>query len=118
MSTIEPEKVPELQSNLPWSEQFRIIAKRYVDADAAATLLEESKSATLSQMMLRLTDTISSVSGRETYVKASDEWHEYIETMIVARKNANLLKFQLEYIRMKHWENNNHDANKRAETRL
>jgi hypothetical protein len=34
-----------MDSNLPLSEQFRIVAKKWVDADSAASILEESKSA-------------------------------------------------------------------------
>ena len=36
----------------PISEQFRLAAKQWVDADAGANMLEECKSAYLSQMMV------------------------------------------------------------------
>ena len=45
-----------MTDNLPLSEQYRIVAKSWVDADAAANLLEETKSAVLSRMMLNLGD--------------------------------------------------------------
>jgi hypothetical protein len=38
--------------------------------------------------------------------------------MIEARKKANLLKVQLEYLRMRHSEWQSHEASKRAEMRL
>ena len=60
----------------PLSEQFRIVAKRWVDCDAAANLLEETKSAVLAQMMAKLGD--MPVSRAEMNVKASDEWTEHI----------------------------------------
>ena len=41
-------------SNLPLSEQYRLIAKKWVDAKAAADLLEESKTAVLSQRMVKV----------------------------------------------------------------
>jgi len=107
----------ELNPNLPFAEQFRIISRRWVDADGAATLLEETKTATLAQEMAKLGG-VKSIAAREMAVKASDPWHEYLEAMVAARKKANLLKVQLEYIRMKHWENNSVEATRRAEMGL
>ena len=100
----------------PLSEQFRIIAKRWVDQDAAASLLEESKSAVLSQRMAALGE--MPVSKAEMQIKASDEWHEYIEKMVDERKKASLLKVQLEFIRMRFSEWQSHEATRRAEMKL
>lgn len=105
-----------MNANLPWSEQYRLVAKKWVDADAAANMREELKSANLSRMMAKQGDI--AVNRAEANVKASDEWGEYIEQMIDARKNANLLKVQLEYMRMKFQEWSSENANKRAEMRL
>jgi hypothetical protein len=105
-----------IDSNLPISEQFRIIAKRWVDADSAANMLEETKSAFLNNLMLAQGD--MAVSKAEMIVKGSAEWKEYIANMVTARKDANLLKVQLEYIKMKFYEWQSHNANKRAEMKL
>ena len=100
----------------PLSEQFRINAKRWVDQDAAASLLEESKSAVLAQRMAALGE--MPVSKAEMQIKASDEWHEYIEKMVEERKKASLLKVQLEFIRMRFSEWQSHEATRRAEMKL
>lgn len=100
----------------PLSEQFRVVAKAWADADAAANLLEETKTATLSQKMLKLGD--MPVSRAEMTVKASDEWHEYLETMVAARKEANIRKVQMEYIRMRFSEWQSLNANARDERRM
>ncbi len=105
-----------MSSNLPISEQFRIVAKKWVDADAAANLLEESKSAYLSRKMAALGDL--PVSKAEMTVKASDDWRDYITQMTDARKAAALLKVQLEFLRMQHSEQQSAEASKRAEMRL
>jgi len=102
--------------NQPISEQYRIVAKQWVDADAAANLLEELKSATLSQWMAELGD--MPVSRAEMDVKASDRWKEYIEHMVATRGRANKLKVQMEYIRMRSMEWQSSEASKRAEMRL
>lgn len=104
------------QSNLPMSEQFRIVARQWVEADAAANLMEDCKSSVLAERMAALGD--MAVNRAEQIVKASPEWREYIEGMVEARKKANLLKVKLEWIRMKFSEEQSHNATRRAEMRL
>ncbi len=103
-------------SNQPISEQYRIVAKKWVGADAAASILEETKSAILSQMMLALGE--MPVSRAEAMVKGSSEWTTHIEKMVKARQDANLLKVQLEYLRMRYGEQQSFEATSRAEMRL
>ena len=103
-------------SNQPISEEYRVVAKNWVDAEAAASLLEDTKSAVLAQKMAALGD--MPVSKAEMQVKASDDWTDFIEKMVEARKRANLLKVQLEYIRMRSSEWSSFEASKRAEMRL
>ena len=105
-----------MDANLPLSEQFRVIAKKWVDADSAASMLEETKSSVLAQMMAGQGD--MPVSRAEMNVKASGEWREYVKSMVEAREKASLLKVQLEYIRMRFHEWQSHEASKRAEMKL
>lgn len=98
------------------SEQFRVVAKAYVDADSAASLLEETKSAVLARMMLSLGD--MPVSRAEMQTKASPEWVEFVTNMVKAREKAAFLKVKMEYIRMKFSEWQSIEASKRAEMRL
>jgi hypothetical protein len=102
--------------DMPLSEQYRIVAKAWVDADAAASLLEETKSSVLSRMMLDQGD--MPVSRAEMNVKASDEWRDFVTKMVEAREKATLLKVKLEYIRMRFHEWQSHEATKRAEMKL
>ncbi len=98
------------------SEQFRIAAKDWVEKDSAANMLEESKSAFLSQRMASLGD--MPVSKAELQVKASPEWSEYVSSMVDARKAANMSKVKCEYIRMRFSEWQSAEATARAERRL
>lgn len=102
--------------NLPWSEQYRVVAKEWVTLDGAARLLEESKGSVLSQRMKALGDKPAAHAERD--VKASDEWADYIAKMVDARTQANQKKVHLEYIRLKFSEWQSENANKRAEMRL
>lgn len=105
-----------MSDNRPLSEQFRVVAKEFNDADAAANILEETKSAVLSEMMLAQGD--MPVSRAEMIVKASKDWRAHIDKMVAARKAANRLKLQLEFIRMQSMEWQSENANRRAEMRL
>lgn len=102
--------------NLPWSEQYRIVSKQWVDADAAASILEDTKSAVMAERMMALGD--MPVNKAEATVKSSPEWRRHVEAIVHARRAANRLKVQLEYLRMKFSEWQSHEATKRTEARL
>lgn len=103
-------------ANLPWSEQYRIVSKQWVDADAAASILEDTKSAVMAERVVALGD--MAVNKAEATVKASPEWRQHVEAVVNARRAANRLKVQLEYLRMKFSEWQSHEATKRTEARL
>jgi hypothetical protein len=103
-------------TNLPLSEQYRLVAKRWVELNAAASIREESKSAYLSRKMTEMGD--MPVSKAEMLVKGSQEWQEYLDEMVIARRDALEKKVQLEYIRMKFSEVQSEEATKRAEMKL
>ena len=100
----------------PLSERWRLIAEEWVEADKAANLLEETKSAFLSQKMLALGD--MPVSRAEMIVKGSIEWTEFIDSMCNARKDANLLRVRRDFLEMRFRERQNADANARKERGL
>lgn len=104
------------QANLPWSEQYRVVAKQWVDAEAAASLLEDTKSAILAEKMLALGD--MPVSRAEMTVKASAGWRDDLLSISTQRQTANRLKVQMVYIQMKFQEWNSENATKRVEMRL
>lgn len=109
--------VAEMPENeRPISERFRVAAWEWVQAEKAASLLEETKTATLSQMMLKLNE--KTVSAAEMKVKGSDEWTEFLYQMVDARSQANLKKVAMEYIRMQFSEWQSHDANARRERQM
>jgi hypothetical protein len=106
----------EIDENLPLSEQFRIVGEAFVAADAAANILEETKSAVLAQLMSKQGDL--PVNKREMNVKSSREWMNFITEMVQAREKASLLQVQREYIRMKFHEWQSIEATRRQEMRL
>jgi hypothetical protein len=105
-----------MSDNRPISEIYRLAAKAWVDKEAAASLLEETKSSILSERMAALGDI--PVSRAEMTVKASPDWRDFITQMVEARKEANLAKVRLEWVRMTFTEQQSAEASKRAEMRL
>lgn len=100
----------------PISEEFRLVAKAWVDAEAAAQLLEDTKSSVLAQMILKQGDI--SHNKAETISKASDAWTDHVGKIVDSRKEANLRKVQMEFLRMKFSEWQASDANQRNERRM
>jgi hypothetical protein len=103
-------------SNLPWSEQYRLAAMAWVDADAAASILEDTKSCILSEKMQAHAD--KPTNKAEILVKSSPEWRAHVMRIVEARRKANQLKVTMEFYRMKFSEWQSHEATKRAESRL
>lgn len=108
------------QHDRPISEQYRLVAKAWVDADAKARLLEEMKTTRLEQQKQQLIETEGDMpdSHAERRVKASSEWEIYIQGMVEARTQANLRRSQLEFLKMKFTEWQDANASNRAEMRL
>jgi len=103
-------------SEEPLSMKFWKASQDWVAHDSAARLMEELKTSTLSQMMIKLGD--MPVSKAEMIAKASDEYREYITLMTANRTDANNAKVKMEYCRMKHSEEMSKEANNRAENKL
>lgn len=98
------------------SEEYRLAAREWVQLDAAARMLEETKSAILSQMMSKQGDVPAAHAERDS--KASPEWMDHIQAMVNARTRANEAKVKLEWVRMRFQEQMSIEANARAESRL
>ena len=105
--------------NRPLSEIYRVTAKRWVEAESIASLLEETKSSVLQQNAQKLVAEFD-ISGAEAErrAKADPAWIDWIKAMCAAREKALLLKCQIEYIKMRFQEQASAEANARAEMRL
>lgn len=104
----------------PISEQYRLVAKKWVDADAAARVMDEMKTTVLEQRktnFMRLHGDMSDAKC-ERIIKSEPSWEEYIREMCAAKTKANLLRQQLSYLEMRHREFLMADARARSEMRL
>jgi hypothetical protein len=51
-------------------------------------------------------------------VKGSADWKEFLQVMVNARREADLLKLEVEWIKMKFNEQQSSEATRRAEMKL
>ena len=102
--------------NFPLSEQFRISGNDWAEKHAAASLLEETKTSILSQLIGKQGDIAHNKAER--FVKSSEEWLTFINTMVAARKEANLARVDMETKRMKFNEWQSKEATARAERKM
>lgn len=105
-----------MSNEFPFSERFRVAAEAWVDAENAAQLLEDTKSIAMAQRQAMLGDI--PVNRAEQTIKASPDWQKYVESVVAARREANLAKVKMEYERLRFMENQSREANARSEMRL
>ncbi len=110
--------IPERER--PLSEQFRIVALAWSDANSAANLQEELKTTTLEKWKTELILASGDMADNkaERTIKAQPRWEAYIRQMCLDRAEADKRKVQLEYLRMKFQEWASSEANQRQEARL
>lgn len=107
---------PKLDNNPVWAEKYRLAGADWAEKEAAAQLLEDTKSAVMAQRQAMQGDI--PVNRAEQIVKASPEWTQHVEKIVEARRQANLAKVELEAVRIAFSEWNNTEANARAEIKL
>lgn len=100
----------------PLSQIWKEAADDWVDKDAAARLLEETKSLRFAQRCAMLGDI--PVNRAEQAVKADRGWYEEVVKTVDSRTEANKAKVLMESIKMRHSEHMNDEANHRTEARL
>jgi hypothetical protein len=111
-------EMPKLER--PLSEIYRLTGEEWADADAAAELFTELKTATLSKMKTTLIAERGDMpeARAERIVKSSPAWEKYIRDMVAAKQTANKLKVRLDSLKIVNREEIDRNANSRAERRF
>lgn len=105
-----------ISNDHPFSERYRLAGEKWVELEAKAQFLEDSKSAIMAQKQTELGDI--PVNRAEQIVKASADWAEHLHTIVEARKAANLAKINLDVAKMEFYESQSREASARAEMRM
>ena len=98
------------------SSVYYEVARKWVDLDAAARALEDTKSSILSQRKIDLGNIPR--SHAEDIAKADPEWIAFLHKIVDARTAANLERIKMETLRMRHAEIQSKEATARHEARL
>jgi hypothetical protein len=114
------EEVVSGANTRPQSELYRDAAQRWVDLDAAARILEDTKTAIFSQKVLGLMAEFPhySVSKAEMKIKGSDEWISHLDKVARARTRANEARIHVDYVKMQAMEQQSKEAYERQEMRM
>lgn len=107
---------PMPEHERPISEQFRIVSKQWVDADAAALLLKNNKETVFCEMVLAMGD--MPITKAERMVRVSQGWKDHLQKIAEARREANLKRAQLEYLKIRERELDRASWNERTEHKM
>ena len=88
----------------------------WADADAAATLLEETKRSILAKLMLAAEGT--SAAQREMYALADPEYQQHVEGMVAARKAATKARVRYDSAKVLAELRRSQEATRRAEANI
>lgn len=99
-----------------WAEEYRLAGEDWVDKEAAASILEETRTAYRAQKQVELGDI--PVSRAEQAVLASAGWSQFVTDMVEARRVANLSKVHLKVVEMRYFKEQNANANARTEMKM
>lgn len=88
----------------------------WADADAAATLLEETKKSVLAKLMNEAD--ASSIAAKEMYALADPEYRKHVEGMVSARKQATKAKVRYDSARVLAELRRSQEATRRAEANI
>lgn len=105
----------------PLSEQFRIVARQWVDEHSAFNMLDKLKNETFAKMVreyIQSSDENMAYNRAEMHVRASDDWMQYKKDLVSHENAAAKLKVQMEFIRMRFSEWQSLNANARQERQL
>lgn len=88
----------------------------WADADAAATLLEETKKSVLAKLMNEADAT--SIAGKEMYALADPEYRKHVSGMVDARKAATKAKVRYDSAKVLAELRRSQESTRRAELTL
>lgn len=88
----------------------------WADAEAAASLLEETRKSMLAKLMNEAT--MASIAGKEMQALGSDEYQKFVGGMVKARATANKARVRYDASKIKAELWRSEEATRRAEANL
>lgn len=108
-----------MTDNRPISQIYAEEGDAWAEAEARASILEDTKGPNLSELALKVQEQLGIPFNRaEAIAKGSKENRAWILQAIDARREANKLRVRLESVRMKYGEWQSQAANERLQAKL
>lgn len=83
------------------AERFRLVAEEWADADAAYYMLDHTRTSIADEIALKLMESGMAANKAEKTAKTSAEYREHVAKAGEAKRNANVLKARMDYLRMR-----------------
>jgi len=99
-------------------EEWRILAKMWVQADSRVDELEEGRKMLLAELKLALIKAGSKITASEDEARTSPQFKSYVRKYHDAKRAANDLKIDMKNAELAYWERNNAEATERSERRM
>lgn len=99
-------------------EEWRILAKQWVSAQARADEFEEGRKMLMDELTLALVREGMAVTKAEKEARVSDQFKAYMRKAHDAKREANDLRIDAKNAELAYWERNNAEATERAERRM
>lgn len=99
-------------------EEWRLIAKQWVAAQARADEFEEGRKMLMDELTLALVKEGMPVTRAEKEARVSKQFKAYMRKAHDAKREANDLRIDAKNAELAYWERNNAEATERAERRM
>lgn len=99
-------------------EEWRILAKQWVQADSRVDEMEEGRKMLLAELKLALIKAGSKIGAAEDEARISQQFKSYVRKYHDAKRVANDLRIDMKNAELAYWERNNSEATERSERRM
>jgi hypothetical protein len=111
------DRIPDPRDRNDQLEVWRIAAMRSAEKRDIAKRLDEGRKILLAVMTKRLIEAGTPVTRAEVEARASKEFHDYVEQMHVAAREADDAWIEAQYQDRIYWAGVSHEASERVERR-
>lgn len=99
-------------------ERFRIVAEEWADADAAHYMLDNTRTSVRDEIELKLLQQGGKSSTAKMLANTSKEYLEHVQKTADAKREANILRARMDYLRMREKRAERREINQMSERKL
>lgn len=92
-------EMPERERDLV--ERFRVVAENFADADAAYYMLDNTRTSVRDAIELKMAEAGHTAAKAKLLANTSAEYREHVQKTADAKREANVLRARMDYLRMR-----------------